>query len=126
MVKILSKMTDFFSTGMLISMALFTCGHVLAWYTHNSQFVWDFWKDRPLLANIIFGVPCGLFFWHGTKYCVAAADMLWTSRFVAFSLSYVTFPVMTWWYLGESMLTTKTLICTMLAFMIVIVQVTVD
>ena len=122
----MNKLTDFFSNDMLIAMGLFVCGHVLAWYTHNSQFVWEFWKNRPVLSNVLFGLPCGIFFWYGAKHCVAATDMLWTSRFVAFSLSYVTFPIMTWWYLGESMFTTKTLICTMLAFMIVIVQVTVD
>ena len=121
----MNKLTEFFSSDMILAMCLFVCGHVLAWYTHNSQFVWDFWKDRPLLSNILFGVPCGLFFWYGARHCVAATDMLWTSRFVAFSLSYVTFPIMTWWYLGESMFTTKTLICSMLAFMIVIVQVAV-
>jgi hypothetical protein len=108
---------------MIVAMCLFTAGHVLAWYTHNSQFVWDFWKDRPILANIIFGVPCGIFFWYGVKYAVSASDMLWTSRFVAFSLSYVTFPIMTWFYLGESMFTFKTMLCTALAFMIIGVQI---
>ncbi len=122
----MERLNTFFSSDMLIAMGLFVCGHVLAWYTHNSQFVWEFWKNRPILSNVLFGLPCGIFFWYGAKHCVAATDMLWTSRFVAFSLSYVTFPIMTWWYLGESMFTTKTLMCTMLAFMIVIVQVTVD
>ena len=54
---------------------------------------------------------------------MAASDMLWTSRFVAFSLSYLTFPLMTWWYLGESMFTTKTLVCSILAFLIITTQI---
>ena len=119
----LEKLSSFFSHNMMIAMVLFMCGHVLAWYTHNSQFVWDFWKDRPLLANVLFGLPCGILFWYGTRYAVAATDLLWTSRFVAFSLSYMTFPLMTWWYMGETMFTTKTLLCTILAFMIIFVQI---
>ena len=117
------RISEFLSHDMVVAMCLFTVGHVLAWYTHNSQFVWDFWKNRPILVNIIFGVPCGIFFWYGVKYAVSASDMLWTSRFVAFSLSYVTFPIMTWFYLGESMFTLKTMICTALAFMIIGVQI---
>lgn len=119
----MQKLSDFLSHDMMIAMGLFVAGHVLAWYTHNSQFVWEYWKDRPILANMLFGVPCGLFFWYGTRHAVAASDLLWTSRFVAFSLSYVTFPIMTWWYLGESMFTLKTLLCTILAFMIIGVQI---
>ena len=118
-----NRIAEFLSYDMVIAMCCFTVGHVFAWYTHNSQFVWEFWKDKPVLANILFGVPCGILFWYGVKYAVSASDLLWTSRFVAFSLSYVTFPIMTWWYLGESMFTLKTLICTLLAFMIIGVQI---
>ena len=119
----MGRLTEFLNGDMTIAMCLFVAGHVLAWFTHNSQFVWEYWADKPILANILFGVPCGLLFWYGTRYAVAASDMLWTSRFVAFSLSYVTFPLMTWWFMGESMFTTKTLLCTLLAFMIIFVQI---
>lgn len=119
----IQKFSEFASYEMCIAMLFFICGHILGWYTHNSQFVWEFWKDRPILSNILFGVPCGILFWYGTRYAVAATDMLWTSRFVAFSLSYLTFPLMTWWYLGESMFTTKTLVCSMLAFLIITTQI---
>jgi len=101
---------------------LFITGHVLAWYTHNLQFVYDFWKDKPFLSNIVFGLPCGIAYWYGTKFFMASTGELWTSRFIAFSLSYLTFPLMTWFYLNESMFTQKTLICTFLALMIIITQ----
>ena len=119
----IQKLNSFLSYEMYIAMICFVGGHVLAWYTHNSQFVWEYWKNKPILSNIIFGLPCGILFWYGTKYAMAASDMLWTSRFVAFSLSYLTFPLMTWWYLGESMFTTKTLVCSILAFLIITTQI---
>lgn len=108
--------------NLIAALCLFIVGHVLAWYTHNLQFVYDFWKDRPVLSNIIFGVPCGFAYWYGTKFFMEATGELWTSRFVAFSLSYLTFPLMTWYYLNESMFTQKTMICTALAFLIMITQ----
>ena len=118
----ISKIISSLNTDLSISIILFVIGHILAWYTHNSQFVWEYWKDKPIIANIVFGVPAGLAFWYGTKYCMLATELLWTSRFIAFALSYATFPLMTWWYLGESFFTTKTLICSFLAFLIIAVQ----
>ena len=119
----LDKIADFFSANMMIGMFLYLCGHVLAWYTHNLQFAYEWWKDKPILSNILFGVPCGFAFWYGTRYVMIATEELWTSRFIAFSISYVTFPLLTWHYLNESMFTAKTLICTFLAFLIVAVQI---
>ena len=110
------------NSNIFIGVCLFICGHVLAWYTHNLQFVYDFWKTRPILSNIIFGLPCGFAYWYGTNFFMQATNELWTSRFIAFSLSYLTFPIMTWYYLGETMFTAKTLMCTFLAFMIIFVQ----
>lgn len=119
----MEKFVGFFSVNILIGVCLLTVGHVLGWYTHNLQFVYDFWKDRPVLSNIIFGIPCGFAFWFATKYMMESTGELWSVRFIAFSLSYLTFPVMTWYYLGESMFTPKTIICTFLAFMIILTQV---
>ena len=119
----MEKFVSFFSFNIIIGMCLFVCGHILAWYTHNLQFVYDFWKDRPILSNIIFGIPCGILFWYGTKNMMSDLEELWTCRFIAFSLSYLTFPIMTWYYLNESMFTTKTILCTILAFLIILVQV---
>lgn len=117
------KVLEFFDGSMLWAMAFFCVGHVLGWYTTNSQFVWEFWKDKPVLANIIFGIPAGVMFWYGTRYVMQSTPELWTARFTAAVISYLTFPLMTWFYLGESMFTIKTMLCVFLACMILIVQI---
>lgn len=111
-----------FNSNIFIGICLVVCGHVLAGYTHNLQFVYEFWKNRPVLSNMVFGIPCGFAYWYATKHFMAATGELWSIRFIAFSLSYLTFPLMTWYYLNESMFTTKTLICTFLAVIIMFVQ----
>jgi hypothetical protein len=73
------------NTNIAIGALLFVIGHVLAWYTHNLQFVSDFWKNKPILSNILFGLPCGLIYWYGTKYIMVEMEELWSSRFIAFS-----------------------------------------
>ena len=110
------------NSNIVFGVMLVVTGHVLAWYTHNLQFVYEYWKTRPILSNIIFGIPCGFAYWYATKFFMAATGELWSSRFVGFSLSYLTFPIMTWIYLDESMFTPMTLICRLLTFMIKLVQ----
>ena len=117
------KLTGFFDGSMLWAMALFCVGHVFGWYANNSQFVWEFWKDKPFLANLLFGVPAGMMFWYGTRYVMQSTPELWTARFTAAVISYSVFTLMTWFYLGESMFTIKTMLCVCLALMILIVQI---
>lgn len=119
-------MSNFFNIKMIYAILCFIAGHVLGWYTHNLQFVNEFWKDKIVLPTILFGIPCLIAFWYGTKFAMEATPELWTSRFVAAVFSYLTFPLMTWWYLGESMFTFKTMSCVFLAFCILLIQIFVD
>ena len=41
---------------------------------------------------------------------------------LVFCMSYLTFPILTWWLLHESMFTTRTLLCIFLSFCIMGVQ----
>ena len=116
-------MPSFFNLDMLYAIILFVIGHTLAWYTHNLQFVNEFWKDKVVLPTILFGIPCILVFWWATKFAMSAVPELWTARFVAAVMSYITFPIMTWYYLGESMFTIKTMSCVFLAFCILLIQI---
>ncbi len=117
---------SFLNINMLYAVCCFILGHCLGWYAHNLQFVNEFWKDKVVLPIIIFGIPCLFAFFYGTRFAMAAVPELWTSRFIAAVLSYLTFPFMTWYYLGESMFTIKTMSCIFLAFCILLIQLLVD
>ena len=103
-------------------MGFFLVGHILAWFQLNSQFVWEWWRERPVLTVAIYSVPVGLSFLLGTKLVVAETGTLWSSRFLAFAASYLAFPLLTWYFMQEGMLTPKTLICTFLSCLIIAVQ----
>ena len=120
----IDKILDFFSTNMIYGIMFFILGHCLGWFAGNSQFVWEQWKDKPILATLLFGTPAGLSFWYGTKYCFAATGgELWSVRFISAVFSYTVFPILTWYFLGESMFTPKTMICAFLAVSILFVQI---
>ena len=106
-----------------MGVSLFILGHTFAWFQLNSQFVWEWWKDRPLVAVGLYSVPVGLCFWYATRLIVEDTGTVWTSRFLGFASSYFVFPVLTWYLLNESMLTAKTLVCVFLSFLIIGVQI---
>ena len=120
----INKVIEFFSQEMIYGISFFILGHALGWFAGNSQFVWSYWEDKPILAIVLFGTPAGLAFWYGSKFCFAATGgELWSVRFLAAVFSYTIFPVMTWYFLDESMFTPKTLICVFLALSILFVQI---
>jgi len=107
----------------LIGISFFTVGNILAWFQFNSQFVWPWWQNKPVLANVIFAVPMGLCFWHAIKYIVAGSGELWTSKLVGFGVSNVVFAILTYALVKESMFTPKTMTCLGLAAIIILIQI---
>ena len=108
---------------LIIGFLLFTAAQTVAWYQLNSQFVWEFWKGKALLASCVFAIPVSLLFWYGTKNIYEAMDALWPSRFLAFSSGMFVFTALTWIHLNESPFTLKTMLCIILACMIIAIQV---
>ena len=108
---------------LLLGSLAFFVAQVCVWFQTNSQLIWNWWKDKPLTAALIFSLPVSLLFWYGTKYIYNSTQELWTVRFVGFGMSYLTFPILTYWLLDESMFTPKTIICTLLAVTIMWIQI---
>jgi len=108
---------------LIVGFVLFVIAQTVAWYQLNSQFVWEYWKDKAILASLIFSIPVSLLFWYGTKNVYDASEALWTCRFLAFSSGMIVFPVLTWIHLHESPFSLKTMLCLVLACVIVAIQV---
>ena len=47
----MSKVSEFFTHDMLIAVGFFIVGHMLGWFAGNAQFVWEFWKDKPVILR---------------------------------------------------------------------------
>jgi hypothetical protein len=96
--------------------------YVVEYGYKEGRWVWKWWDGRPILAVLVFGIPAGLSFWYATKVAFLAMDEVWGPRFLGFCMSYVTFPILAWYLMNESMLTTKTLLCILLSFCIISIQ----
>jgi len=101
---------------------LYALGQTFVWFEINSQFVWKWWEGKPLFSVLVLGIPAGLCFWFATKYSFQAMEEIWGPRFLAFGMSYITFPILAWWFMKESMFTERTMICVFLSFLIMAVQ----
>ena len=107
---------------MVITMILFFLNNIIIWYQLNSQLVWD-WAKTPkaMWFSALLGIPISLLFWWSTKIGYEGFGNLWAIRFLGFATSMFTFPIMTYFYLGE-VITLKTLITILLAIIIMILQ----
>ena len=108
--------------NIMAGIGLFILGHIFAWFQLNSQFVWEWWQDKPFVAVGIYSIPVGTCFWYATKLIVDETGAAWSSRFLGFAASYFVFPLLTYALLNESMFTPKTLTCIFLSCLIIAVQ----
>ena len=107
---------------MVITMLLFFFNNILIWYQLNSQLVWEWAKGtKSMWFMSIMGIPISIVFWYCTKFGYEGFGALWPVRFIGFATSMMTFPLMTYLYLGEAV-TLKTAITILLALVIMILQ----
>ena len=107
---------------MVITMMIFFLTNIIIWYQLNSQLVWDWAKtSKAMWFSALLGIPISLLFWYCTKIGYEAFGNLWSIRFMGFATSMLTFPVLTYFYLGE-VVTLKTLITIILAIIIMLMQ----
>ena len=106
----------------VLTIVIFLLNNILIWYQLNSQLVWEWAKGtKSMWIMSLLGVPISLLFWYATKIGYEGFGNLWAVRFMGFATSMLTFPVMTWLYLGET-ITLKTLVTILLAFIIMLLQ----
>tara|TARA_Y100000310_G_scaffold295628_1_gene327169 strand:- start:1115 stop:1465 length:351 start_codon:yes stop_codon:yes gene_type:complete len=102
--------------------ALMAFAQTMVWFQCYSHYVWGWWENKPLHAALIYGIPASMCFWYGTRMAVDVTNEAWVARMLGFGMSYLTFPFLTWYFLNESMFTTKTMLCVLLSAIIVGIQ----
>ena len=106
----------------VLTIGIFILNNILIWYQLNSQLVWDWAKGtKSMWIMSLLGIPISLLLWYCTKIGYSGFGNLWAVRFMGFATSMITFPIMTWLYLGE-VITLKTIITILLAIIIMILQ----
>ena len=111
------------SLNILYSALCFIALHVMVWFSTNLQFIQSSWSEKSLWVTFTLAIPISLLAYFGSRFGYSAlGESAWGVRFLAFSLSYITFPFMTYYFLGESMFTLKTSLCIILSCAILFIQ----
>tara|TARA_R100000426_G_C4804858_1_gene104116 strand:+ start:598 stop:912 length:315 start_codon:yes stop_codon:yes gene_type:complete len=97
-------------------------GQILGWFQLNAQYISEWWENKPLVTAVVIGIPCSVSFWYAWRTIVDATGSAWTARFIGSSTGLLLFPILTWFLLGESMFTVKTMVCFGLALAIILIQ----
>ena len=106
----------------ILTILIFFFNNIIIWYQLNGQLVWNFWKTpKGIVTSLLMGIPITGMFWLATKYGYQGFGSLWPVRFMGFATSMMTFPIMTWLYLGEVM-SLKIIITLFLALIIMLLQ----
>lgn len=111
------------NANILYSALCFGLLHVLVWFSTNLQFMSTGWATKSIWVSLFLAIPISMLAYFGSRFgYTALGDSAWGVRFLAFSLSYLTFPLMTYYFLGESMFTLKTGLCIILSCVIIFIQ----
>ena len=109
--------------ALFLGIMLFMAGQIAGWFQLNSQYIWKWWEDKPVLAAFVFGVPTSMLFWYAWRMIAGATESVWAARFIGSGTGFLIFPVLTWFCLGESMFTVKTMSCLFLSIIIILIQI---
>ena len=93
---------------------------IVIWFQLNAQVKWDWFKDNYLLMSIL-GMPISYALLLSTKYGFQGFGAVWPTRLLAFAVGMISFPIITYLIMGES-ITLKTGISIILAAVIIIIQ----
>jgi hypothetical protein len=94
---------------------------ILTFFQLQGQLKYEWFKNHYWIV-VLMGIPVSMLFMYSVKNMVAAyGGEMWPSRLIGFSIGAIVFTYFSWYLFGEP-LTTKTIICLVLSFSILAVQ----
>ena len=81
--------------NLYIGIALVFLGQAIGWFQLNSQYMSEWWSDKPWITALILGAPCSVAFWYSWRFIVDETGSAWTARFIGSSAGLIIFPILT-------------------------------
>lgn len=108
---------------MIKALAIYLIATVMTFFQHNLQFINADYKTKQIYLLIVLSLPISFAYYYSWTYFVNAANgSVWSARFTFFGLSYITYPLLAYYFLGESPFTIKTISCVLLSLVIIGIQ----
>lgn len=109
--------------GLIYGILLFALGQSLIWFQTNGQFVWPWFKRNSFWVALVGGTIISYMFIKATAYIAGYyGGLIWPGRFIGFSVGIITFALLTYYIMGQS-ITPKTAVSLILALALITVQI---
>ena len=110
------------NVGKLIVGVIFgIIAQIIVFFQLQGPMKYDWFKNNYWVV-VFMGIPASMFFMYSVKNLVMAYDgQMWPSRLIGFSLGAIVFTYFSW-YLFSEPFSTKTIICLILSFAILAIQ----
>tara|TARA_E500000318_G_C3539550_1_gene204058 strand:- start:707 stop:1018 length:312 start_codon:yes stop_codon:yes gene_type:complete len=95
---------------------------VAAWFQSNAGILGGKLQENYILLALMLGPIVSVMFAIATKMLYTEIESLWSVRFLTFGIGYLVFIPLTWYFLGEEMLTAKNIISFILCLTLISVQ----
>jgi hypothetical protein len=106
---------------LLLGFIYFIIGQIVIWFQSHLQFISNWSKEHPFLVAVP-GIAVSYVSILATRNLAEAFDgLVWPSRLIGFSIGIILFSALTWMLLGEK-IEMKSLVCVILAFCILLIQ----
>ena len=105
----------------LFAILLFFVAQILAWFQSNSGILEGPFKDNYILIALVLGPIVSVIFAYATVLMYETMP-LWSIRFITFSLGYLIFIPLTWYFLGEEIFTLKNIVSFTLCVLLMCTQ----
>ena len=93
-----------------------------AWFQSNSALISGWLSKNYMFVALGLGPFVSLLFAYITKEMYSLGWTLWSIRFIAFGIGYLVFIPLTWYFLGEEILTAKNIISFLLCLILITAQ----
>ena len=108
--------------NLILAFILIVLGQSISFIQLQGQFISE-WMKKNTWVMVLFGLPISWLLIQFTKYCAAAFDgQIWPGRLIGFAIGAIVFTVMSH-YIFKEPLTTKTIVCLILASGILGIQI---
>ena len=108
---------------MLGALVTYIIGSSCVFFQHNLQFINPYFKDKAHILILTMSIPISyLYFYSWTYFVNSNSGSVWAARFIFFGLSYLVYPVLAYTFMHESPFTLKTVLCTILSVVILLIQ----
>jgi len=107
--------------ALLIGIFFGTLAQIAIFFQLQGPMKYEWFKNHYWIT-VLMGIPISMLFLHSVKNMVLAFDgQMWPSRLIGFSIGAIIFSWLSWTVFNEP-LSTKTIICLVLAVIILLVQ----